>query len=58
MEHFFSCPYCGAEISFIIDTSIGKQSYIEDCEVCCNPINTRFEIEEGQIVLFEADKTD
>ncbi|MDX1279402.1 MAG: CPXCG motif-containing cysteine-rich protein [Oceanihabitans sediminis] len=34
----FSCPYCWLEILMLVDTSIKKQSYIEDCEVCCNPI--------------------
>lgn len=37
-EHFFPCPYCGAEISMLLDLWAGSQSYIEDCEVCCNPI--------------------
>ncbi len=58
MEHFFNCPYCGEEISFVLDTSIAKQSYIEDCEVCCNPINVKFEMEDSQVVFFEADKID
>ena len=58
MEHFFNCPYCGAEISFILDTSIAKQSYIEDCEVCCNPISVKFDMEESQVIFFEAEKID
>ena len=32
------CPYCGAPISLLIDRSAGDQHYIEDCEVCCRPI--------------------
>ncbi len=38
LEHFFQCPYCWEEISMLIDLSVSEQSYIEDCEVCCNPI--------------------
>jgi transcription elongation factor Elf1 len=38
IEHFFGCPYCNASISVLIDPSIRNQQYIEDCEVCCNPI--------------------
>jgi len=34
-----SCPYCGEQIELIIDESVEKQQYIEDCEVCCRPIN-------------------
>ncbi|MBN3520601.1 CPXCG motif-containing cysteine-rich protein [Algoriphagus lutimaris] len=53
LEHFFQCPYCLAEISMLIDPSVSKQQYIEDCEVCCNPIELRIEIEEGKIIVFE-----
>tara|TARA_R110002072_G_scaffold146492_1_gene293391 strand:+ start:42052 stop:42186 length:135 start_codon:yes stop_codon:yes gene_type:complete len=38
----------------LIDSSISSQQYIEDCEVCCNPIDIRVDIEEGEIVSFEA----
>jgi len=36
-----SCPYCGENISLLIDHSIGSQNYIEDCEVCCRPITVK-----------------
>ena len=32
------CPYCGEIIDVLIDTSVEKQDYIEDCCVCCRPI--------------------
>ncbi|MDT0551914.1 CPXCG motif-containing cysteine-rich protein [Urechidicola vernalis] len=38
IEHFFQCPYCWEQISFLLDTSIQSNTSIEDCEVCCNPI--------------------
>ncbi|QPJ66598.1 MAG: CPXCG motif-containing cysteine-rich protein [Candidatus Nitrohelix vancouverensis] len=38
VEHFFVCPCCGEEISILIDLSVGNQSYVEDCEVCCRPL--------------------
>ena len=37
-EHFFQCPHCWETISMLFETSINSQDYIEDCEVCCNPI--------------------
>ena len=37
-EHFFQCPHCWEEISMLMDVSVPHQTYIEDCEVCCNPI--------------------
>ncbi len=38
LEHFFQCPYCWETVSMLLDYSVTKQTYIEDCEVCCNPI--------------------
>ena len=32
------CPYCGESIDLIIDDSVDHQRYIEDCPVCCRPI--------------------
>lgn len=33
-----SCPYCGEIFEATIDVSGGSQQYIEDCFVCCRPI--------------------
>jgi hypothetical protein len=39
MELDLSCPYCGEPVSLWIDESGGRvQTYIEDCAVCCQPI--------------------
>ena len=32
------CPYCGETIELLVDDSAGAQRYIEDCQVCCRPI--------------------
>jgi hypothetical protein len=32
------CPYCGERFVSLVDTSIDQQEYIEDCQICCNPI--------------------
>ncbi|WP_086541418.1 CPXCG motif-containing cysteine-rich protein [Algoriphagus antarcticus] len=54
IEHFFQCPHCFEEISMLVDPSVRRQEYIEDCEVCCNPIEIQVEMEEGEIMYFEA----
>ena len=54
-EQFFSCPYCWETISMLVDTSIEEQQYIEDCEVCCNPIQLTVSIFEGEITRLEAE---
>ena len=46
------CPYCGEPITLLIDTSCAEQSYVEDCEVCCQPmVVSVFVDEEGQVDL-------
>jgi len=54
MEHFFTCPYCWQEISMVLDTSVPSQTYVEDCEVCCNPIEVRYAIQDDAIADFRA----
>jgi len=54
MEHFFQCPYCWEEISMILDSSVRQQTYIEDCEVCCNPIEVTPTFEYQELVGFES----
>jgi len=38
----------------VLDTSVTTQSYVEDCEVCCNPIEVRYVAEDGAILDFNA----
>ena len=54
MEYFFACPYCGERISMVLDTSVKRQTYIEDCEVCCHPIEVRYTVEDDEVFQFEA----
>lgn len=37
-SHDVSCPYCGETINIDVDHSVEQQSYVEDCQVCCQPI--------------------
>ncbi len=55
IEHFFTCPYCWQSISMILDLSIDAQNYVEDCEVCCNPIQLNFTAENSELIDFSAD---
>ena len=36
-----NCPYCGEGIQLLVDCSVPHQEYIEDCQVCCKPIEIR-----------------
>jgi len=54
IEYFFICPYCWSEISMLFDLSVDEQAYIEDCEVCCNPIEIGYTVENDGINSFSA----
>ncbi|WP_229683271.1 CPXCG motif-containing cysteine-rich protein [Echinicola rosea] len=54
IEHHFTCPHCLASISMILDLSVSPQQYIEDCEVCCQPIEVHFETEGENLTNFSA----
>jgi hypothetical protein len=38
----------------VLDTSVTGQTLIEDCEVCCHPIEVRYTVEDGAVSDFEA----
>lgn len=53
IEKKFKCPYCLEKISMILDlSSDGTQTYIEDCEVCCQPIQITFNVENYKLQGF------
>lgn len=39
------CPYCGEPIDIYVDDSAGSQRYIEDCQVCCRPIDVAVSVD-------------
>jgi transcription elongation factor Elf1 len=53
-EISFSCPYCGQDISVVVDLSVRRQTYVEDCEVCCKPIEISYQVQDGDLDLFDA----
>ena len=57
-EVFFICPYCAQRISVLLESLYGQQSYIEDCEVCCQPIQLFYSVEAGVVVNFSAERAD
>jgi hypothetical protein len=37
MDEFgVTCPYCGEETTIYIEEDV-RGSFVQDCEVCCNP---------------------
>jgi hypothetical protein len=35
-----TCSYCGEEIEIYIEPDT-RGSFVQDCEVCCNPLHVR-----------------
>lgn len=57
IEKFFKCPYCFEKISMILDLSVDEpQSYIEDCEVCCRPIQISYSVSKGKVKNYSANR--
>ncbi|ACV27132.1 CPXCG motif-containing cysteine-rich protein [Kangiella koreensis] len=44
IESTIYCPYCGEPQTILIDPSIMQQSYIEDCQICCRPIEFQVQV--------------
>lgn len=43
-----SCPCCGETIPLLVDPSVARQNYIEDCSVCCRPLEVHVEMRAGR----------
>lgn len=41
------CPYCGERLDTRVDLTADEPAYVEDCQVCCRPIEFHIEREEG-----------
>ncbi|MGA7540171.1 MAG: CPXCG motif-containing cysteine-rich protein [Steroidobacteraceae bacterium] len=53
------CPYCGEAFETLVDLSSGSMSYIEDCQVCCRPIEFNLEIEgAGPLARLQVGRSD
>jgi Cysteine-rich CPXCG len=38
----------------VLDLSVRRQTYVEDCEVCCNPIEVSYTVQDDTLVNFSA----
>ena len=58
IEHAIHCPYCDEGITILVDTSLPKQNYIEDCQVCCRPMVLDVEVDSAGDVTVAASAED
>lgn len=54
IEVSVQCPYCWEDFTLLIDASIESQEYVEDCEVCCRPIDFSIAVDEQDQVAVQA----
>ena len=54
-----ACPYCGEAFETSADASAGSCFYVEDCQVCCQPIDMELRVdEEGKLLELVARRGD
>jgi transcription elongation factor Elf1 len=55
VDRIISCPHCAEPMSILIDLSAGAQTYIEDCQICCQPMQIGYDTCDGQIIELRVD---
>ena len=54
-----ACPYCGEVFATMVDCSTGNQRYIEDCPVCCQPIEFQVDVDaDGELLGVNVQRDD
>lgn len=54
-----TCPWCGQRFETAVDVSAGAFDYVEDCQVCCRPIELAGEVDDrGAFVRLTASRSD
>jgi hypothetical protein len=41
------CPYCGEEVEIYVEPDT-RGTFVQDCEVCCNPWRLRVTVDDGE----------
>jgi hypothetical protein len=53
-----TCPYCWEPLEILLDLSIDEQDYIEDCQVCCQPMRLIYTSLDGELINLDAQRSD
>ena len=52
------CPYCGELIELVLDLSQEQQCYVEDCPVCCRPMEVQLSVSDQGIASVQLQRED
>lgn len=55
-EKRIGCPYCGETLTIVLDLSAGSQAYVEDCQVCCQPMQVSFAADHGELEYLQVER--
>ena len=58
MDASVICPFCGEPTEVSVDDEAGKQTFIQDCDVCCNPIQLEIRRDEWGDPEVRVERTD
>ena len=55
-DFLVTCPFCGEQLEIYVEPDVNG-SFVQDCEVCCNPwrVDVRDEDGERYITIARAD---
>jgi Cysteine-rich CPXCG len=56
--HPATCPHCWETIDLTLDLSVPEQSYIEDCPVCCKPMQVSYVAADGEVTQLQVESAD
>jgi len=56
IERRARCPHCDERIWLVLDLSAGAQSYVEDCEVCCQPMLVSYDVHDGEAIALQVER--
>lgn len=58
-EIHIQCPYCLQPITVLLDCGVYEStSIVDDCEVCCRPIEISYNVEDGIISSYSYNAID
>jgi len=55
--HLVTCPYCGEGVEIYVELDV-RGSYVQDCEVCCNPWMVRVSREQDGTMYVDVSRAD
>jgi len=58
LEVRVQCPYCWESFLLLVDPSVEQQEYVEDCEICCRPIDFSIDVDPDGDARVEARRQD